>query len=72
MLTSDLDFGTILAATRGLRPSVIQLRSEVPIAGVIGAAVVAAIEQAQRELNEGALVSVDLARARLRVLPLRG
>jgi predicted nuclease of predicted toxin-antitoxin system len=33
VLTSDLDFGAILAATRDRRPSVIQLRGDVPNAG---------------------------------------
>ena len=31
----------------------------------------AAIRQAQQELLDGALISVDVARARLRILPLR-
>jgi predicted nuclease of predicted toxin-antitoxin system len=72
LLTSDLDFGAILAATQDRRPSVLQLRSDALAPGMIGSAVVAAIHQTQRELSDGALVSIEATRARLRVLPLRG
>jgi predicted nuclease of predicted toxin-antitoxin system len=71
VLTSDLDFGAILAATRGRRPSVLQLRSDILTPNSIGPAVLAAIRQTQEELSSGALVSIDAARARLRMLPLR-
>jgi predicted nuclease of predicted toxin-antitoxin system len=71
VLTNDLDFGAILAATRDRRPSVLQLRSDILTPGAIGPAVLAAIRQMQEELVSGALVSIDAARARLRVLPLR-
>jgi predicted nuclease of predicted toxin-antitoxin system len=71
VLTSDLDFGAILAATRDRRPSVLQLRSDILTPSSIGPAVLAAIRQTQEELASGALVSIDAARARLRVLPLR-
>ncbi len=71
VLTSDLDFGAILAATRELRPSVVQLRGDVLTPDAIGLRVLTAIQQTQQELTEGALVSVDTARTRLRVLPLR-
>jgi predicted nuclease of predicted toxin-antitoxin system len=70
VLTSDLDFGAILAATQGLRPSVLQLRSDFLGPDLIGATVLAAIRQTRQELSSGALVSIDAARARLRVLPL--
>jgi predicted nuclease of predicted toxin-antitoxin system len=72
VLTSDLDFGAILAATRDRRPSVLQLRSDVLTPQAIGPAVLAAIGQLHRELSEGAIVSIDAARARLRVLPMPG
>jgi predicted nuclease of predicted toxin-antitoxin system len=72
VLTSDLDFGAILAATQERAPSVLQLRSDVLTPETMGRAVLAAIGQARQALADGALVSVDLFRARLRVLPLRG
>jgi predicted nuclease of predicted toxin-antitoxin system len=70
VLTSDLDFGAILAATRERRPSVVQLRSDVLTPEAIGLRVLTAIEETQQELAEGALVSIDAARTRLRLLPL--
>lgn len=70
VLTNDLDFGAILAAANRRRPSVLQLRNELLTPKAIGPAVLAAIEQTRHALEEGALVSVDAARARLRLLPL--
>jgi predicted nuclease of predicted toxin-antitoxin system len=72
VLTSDLDFGAILAATQSVRPSVMQLRSEVLAPAGIGELVLVAIRQARQELESGALVSVDADRARIRVLPFEG
>jgi predicted nuclease of predicted toxin-antitoxin system len=69
VLTADLDFGAILAATQRRKPSVIQIRTDLPTAAVAGAAVLSAIRQARDELERGAIVSVNIARARLRVLP---
>jgi predicted nuclease of predicted toxin-antitoxin system len=71
VLTSDLDFGAILAATGDRKPSVLQLRSDILTPDSIGSAVLAAIRQTREELSNGALVSIDAVRARLRVLPLR-
>lgn len=45
VLTQDLDFSAILAATGGTKPSVIQIRSDELNPDVIGAAVIAAIQQ---------------------------
>lgn len=70
VLTHDLDFGAILAATHGQKPSVIQLRGEMPIPETIGSLLVQALEQLQSELVAGALLTIDLKRARLRLLPL--
>jgi predicted nuclease of predicted toxin-antitoxin system len=71
VLTCDLDFGAILAATQGRRPSVLQLRSDLLTPEFMGPAVLSAIHQVQHELSSGALVSIDAARARMRLLPLR-
>jgi predicted nuclease of predicted toxin-antitoxin system len=71
VLTADLDFGAILAAVRGTRPSVVQVRSDILTPHAIGDAVLAAIRQSRQELVDGALISVDAARARLRILPLK-
>ena len=71
VLTADLDFGAILAATHGRSPSVIQLRSDILTPHSLGEAVVTAIKLSEQELRDGALVSVDPTRARIRILPLR-
>jgi predicted nuclease of predicted toxin-antitoxin system len=70
VLTHDLDFGAILAATQGEKPSVVQIRAEDVSPDVIGASVVSALRQMSGELEAGALVTVDPNRTRLRVLPL--
>src|SRR5215470_14472912 len=71
VLTSDLDFGAILAATHGIKPSVVQVRGDLLSPRAVGSAVVRAIHQAHQELLDGALISIDAAHARLRILPLK-
>ena len=65
VMTHDLDFGAILAATSGDKPSVVQIRAEDVSPIAIGARVVAALKQMEPELVTGALVTVDATRARL-------
>lgn len=71
VLTHDLDFSAILAATHGERPSVVQIRAEDVGPDVIGRQVVDALRQMVTELEEGALLTIDPKRTRLRVLPLQ-
>jgi predicted nuclease of predicted toxin-antitoxin system len=71
VLTHDLDFSAILAVTQGEKPSVVQIRAEDVLVDAIGDQVVAALRQMESELDEGALVTVDPKRVRLRMLPLR-
>ena len=71
VLTHDLDFGAILAATHGEKPSVVQIRADDVSPDVIGAQVVLALRQMATELEEGVLLTVDPNRTRLRVLPLK-
>jgi predicted nuclease of predicted toxin-antitoxin system len=68
--THDLDFGATLAATHGDKPSVVQIRSQDLSPDVIGRPVIDALRQMSAELEEGALLTVDPNRTRLRVLPL--
>ncbi len=70
VLTHDLDFGAILAATHGEMPSVVQIRAEDVSPDVIGGKVVAALRQMESELQAGALLTVDPNRTRMRLLPL--
>ena len=70
VITHDLDFGAILAATQGLKPSVIQLRADILTPESTGEAVIAAIQSAEDDLKSGALLTLDTNRRRLRILPL--
>jgi predicted nuclease of predicted toxin-antitoxin system len=70
VVTADLDFGAILAASAGIWPSVLQIRTDILTPEAIGLMVRNAIGQARQGLLDGALVSVDIASSRLRLLPL--
>lgn len=70
ILTHDLDFGTLLAQTRAARPSVVIVRVDDPDAAAVGALVLAALQQHASDLATGALVSLDVTRSRVRVLPI--
>ncbi len=71
VLTHDLDFGAILAATNGGKPSVMQIRADDVSPQVISTQVVAALRQMAAELEEGVLLTVEPTRTRLRALTLR-
>jgi predicted nuclease of predicted toxin-antitoxin system len=71
VLTHDLDFGTILAATRGEKPSVVQIRADDASPDAIGKQTLFGLRQVENELESVALVTIDPPRTRLRVLPLR-
>jgi predicted nuclease of predicted toxin-antitoxin system len=69
VLTGDLDFGTILAMSGVLRPSVVQLRSEATLPARVGSAVIEAIQESETDLLAGALLTIEAMRSRLRILP---
>jgi predicted nuclease of predicted toxin-antitoxin system len=71
VLTHDLDFSAMLAATQGTKPSVVQIRSDNLSPAVIGDPLIAALQQMAPELAAGALLTVDPGRTRLHLLPLR-
>lgn len=71
VLTHDLDFGAILASTQAAAPSVMQVRTDNVSPEAIGDQVVFALNQMRQELADGALITIDPKRARMRVLPLR-
>jgi predicted nuclease of predicted toxin-antitoxin system len=70
VLTHDLDFGAILAATQGRKPSVVQIRSEDVGVEAIGQRVIDALREIATELERGALATIDPSRTRVRILPL--
>jgi predicted nuclease of predicted toxin-antitoxin system len=70
VFTHDLDFGTLLALTRATGPSVVQARAHDVLPEHLESVVVDAIQRYQNELEQGAIVTVDELRAKVRVLPI--
>jgi len=70
VLTHDLDFGAILAASDGKKPSVVQIRADDLRPENTFIYDIAALRQLTAELEAGALVTVAPGRTRLRILPL--
>jgi len=70
VFTHDLDSGTALALAHTGKPSVIQIRAQRVLPDQIGEMVLAALRQYEQELSAGALVVVEPAKSRVRILPL--
>ena len=72
VVTHDLDFSAILAATKGKKPSVMQLRAQDISPDAIGTQGVAALKHTADALESDALLTILTGRTRLRLLPLQG
>jgi len=70
VFTCDLDFSAILTVTFADKPSVVHLRAMAVRPAVVGQIVVDALRRTERELEEGALLTIDPQHSRLRLLPL--
>lgn len=70
VLTHDLDFGAILAATGGQGPSVIQFRTQNLLSPVLQSRAIGILNQYRVQLEQGALIIIDERRSRVRLLPL--
>jgi len=70
IFTHDLDFGTILALTHASGPSVIQVRSQDIMPSSLARTLISVVRDNQHALEQGALIVVDEAQARIRILPL--
>jgi predicted nuclease of predicted toxin-antitoxin system len=70
ILTFDLDFTDIAAATRATFPSVIVFRLRYGRSPRVVARLKAVLASASEALERGALVTVDEARIRVRPLPI--
>src|SRR5262245_46666176 len=70
VFTHDLDFGTALALTHDVGPSVIQIRGQDVLPNMAGPVVVAAMAQHASDLERGAIVVVDQSKSRVRILPI--
>ena len=70
IFTHDLDFSSILAITHSNKPSVIQVRTGDISPAISAKLVINAIHTAALDIEKGALVTIDLKKTRLRILPL--
>jgi predicted nuclease of predicted toxin-antitoxin system len=71
VFTHDLDFSRILALTGLEGPSVVQLRTHDLLPATVGRLVIDAVLAHRELLERGALLVVDAAAARVRILPIR-
>jgi predicted nuclease of predicted toxin-antitoxin system len=71
LFTNDLDVGAILAATETEAPSVIQLRAQDISPAHARDLLLSVIKRFAESLLQGALISVDEEKSRVRLLPLR-
>lgn len=70
VFTHDLDFGTLLALTQAESPSVIQVRTQDVTQHYLEAMVIGALKEYESLLEAGALIVLDEAKSRARILPL--
>ena len=70
VLTFDLDFSAILSMTRELKPSIAQIRASVIYADKAVDLISIALLRHKDDLQKGAILSIDLNKARIRLLPL--
>ena len=71
VFTHDLDFGAILAVTHAEAPSVIQLRAQDITPDQASKIIITALSKFSAALQEGALISIDEQRSRVRLLPIK-
>ncbi|MEQ1861935.1 MAG: DUF5615 family PIN-like protein [Chthoniobacteraceae bacterium] len=70
VFTHDLDFGILLAHGKDGRPSVIQVRTQDVSPVHLGPVVLSALRAHGAALESGALLTIDEAKARVRILPI--
>ena len=70
VFTHDLDFGAILATTSASAPSVIQVRTQDVLPANLVCRIIEVLNQFENQLLQGALLSVDLTRSKVRILPI--
>ena len=70
ILTCDLDFGDIMAASGGICPSIIIFRLENERPGNVSRRLAQVLEESPDALGKGAIISVEESRHRVRLLPI--
>jgi predicted nuclease of predicted toxin-antitoxin system len=69
ILTKDLDFSASLAASRGDKPSVIQIRAADSRPEKIFESVCLAINRFSADIEKGAVLTLDMQKTRIHILP---
>jgi predicted nuclease of predicted toxin-antitoxin system len=72
VITNDLDFSAILAASAGATPSVVQIRTQDLLSDRAVSIVASALEAYRQDIERGALLPIDEGGTRVRMLPLKG
>jgi len=70
VFTHDLDFGIALALSKEDGPSVVQVRSQDITPNHLGKMVVDVLRAHAEVIERGALLTIDEAKARVRILPI--
>ena len=70
VITNDLDFGTLLALSDDTGPSVVLIRASILAPESIGARLTECLSRFQPQLEKGALVVLDDAQSKIRLLPI--
>lgn len=70
VLTHDLDFGAVLAATKATGKSVVQVRTQDVRPEALSTVLIPLLYQYSNELETGALLVIDDPKSRIRLLPL--
>lgn len=70
VVTHDLDYGAMLAATRATGPSVVQVRTQDVRTESLAPLLLSILQRRENELEAGALLIIDEANSRIRLLPL--
>jgi predicted nuclease of predicted toxin-antitoxin system len=70
VLTHDLDFGALLATNQADSPSVVQVRTQDVRPQSLARLLLPLLHQYEKVLDSGALLVVDEAHSRVRLLPI--
>lgn len=70
IFTNDLDFGTILAATKMDSPSVLQVCTQDVLPSTLAKRLIPIIKEYEGHLNNGVLLTIDEFKSRIRILPI--
>jgi predicted nuclease of predicted toxin-antitoxin system len=71
VFTHDLDFGVLLAINKTNCPSVIQIRAQDVTPKNLFDVIYSTLIKYKDYINQGALITIDERRARIRILPIR-